>query len=57
MSLEYQVPRVVGMELKLEHPGFWRGALTQGVYLGNYLRDSGSDMFLGDFWFKYATIF
>jgi hypothetical protein len=34
-----------------------RGVLTQAVDLDNYLRDSGSEVFLGDFWFKYATIF
>jgi hypothetical protein len=45
------------MELKLEHPGFCRGALTLTEDVNNYLRDSGSDVFLGDFWFKNATIF
>ena len=41
-----------------EHPGLSRGVGGQKQsILNRYLRESGSEVFFGDFWFKYAIIF
>ena len=44
-------------ERKREHPGVSRGVRSKSVDFENYLRDSGSEVFFGDFWFRYAIIF
>jgi len=51
------LPSVVREEQKPEHPGLSRGVLIQAADFDNYLREAGSDVFFGDFWFKYAIIF
>src|SRR5580693_2955064 len=45
------------MEQNQEHPGLYRGVLRIARIRNDYLSESGSERFFGDFWFKYATIF
>jgi hypothetical protein len=45
------------MGQKQEHPGLCRGVLRIARIRNDYLSESGSERFFGDFWFKYATIF
>ena len=52
-SVFYRYLEVMSLEMKLEHPRLGPGCSD----LDGYLRDSGSEVFFGDFWFKYATIF
>ena len=51
------LPLVVCGKQQQEHPGLSRGVQIQAADFDNYLREAGSDMFFGDFWFKYAIIF
>jgi hypothetical protein len=41
----------MGGERKREDPGLSRGLLID-VDFENYFRDSGSEVFFGDFWFR-----
>jgi hypothetical protein len=44
-------------ERKREHPGLSWGVPIEDVDFENYFRDAGSEVFFGDFWFRYAIIF